>query len=341
MQVVGKQSAHYARSIASTMFSYDFLVVLNNSEASNLVKTCIHHINTLCSLPRFHVFQGVEVVSKAVRRFGASRMSYTLAVVEYTESVAHLPVIMDELATCGMICPILVALANPPGKTDSAAGKQLMAKFLYESRNQHLRMYSTCIHPNMSRSELQGVIQRCVYARELQRIHAYGGVPQRDAVILTRTSNPTLGGGLSSIYRAVLQLNGNRVTFIQVDCGWVSLFGFDLCDLHGKEICCLSGPATEMATLKKLESAVHNHENTCAFVVLYDNEANAHVQFAVVRPLGCDVKLNSQTPSSICLLSLGHPSIVGIIHSSWVIDQLIPQNSKLDHEEGHGKRLKL
>ncbi len=128
---------------------------------------------------------------------------------------------------------------------------------------------------------------------------------------------------------------------MQVDSGWISLFGFDLCDLHRKELCCLSGPATEVATMKKLESAVRNHEDACAFVVLYDKEANAHVQFAVVRPLGCKVKLNSQSSSSICLLSLGHPSIVGMIHSSWVIDQLIPQNSKLDREEGRSKRLKL
>ncbi len=158
-----KQSVHFARSIASTMFSYDFLVVLHNSEASDLVKACIYHINTLCGLPRFHVFQGVEVVSKAVRRFGASRMRYSLAVVECTESVAHLPVIIDELATCGMICPILVALSNPPGKTDSA-GKQLMTDFWYESSNCLVRMYTTCIHANMSRSELQDIIKRCVSA---------------------------------------------------------------------------------------------------------------------------------------------------------------------------------
>ncbi len=322
------------------MSSHDFLVVLHNSEASDLVKACIHHISTLCGPPHFHVFQGVEVVLKAVRRFGASRMRYSLAVVECTESVGHLPVIIDELATCGMICPILVAFSNPPGKTDSAA-TQLTMDFLYES-NDHMRTYATCIHANTSHSELQYIIQRCLFARELQIIHAYGGVSQREAIILSHTpSNPTLAGGLPSICRAVLQPNGKRVTFMQVDSGWVSLFGFDLCDLHGKELCCLSGPATDVGVLKKLESAVINNESTCVFVVLYDSEGNAHVKFAVVRPLGCkDRRLNSQSPS-ICLLSIGHPSIVGVIHSSWVIDQLIPQNSKTNEEEGQRKILKI
>ncbi len=323
------------------MSYYDFLVVLHNPEASDLVKECIHHISTLCGLPRFHVFQGVEVAfSKAVRRFGASRMRYSLAVVECTESVTHLPVIIDELETCGMICPILVAFSDTSGKTDSSATQSTM-DFLYKGNN-HLRTYTTCIHANMSHSVLQDIIQRCVFVRELQMVHAYGGVSQREAVILSHTpSNSTLGGGLSSICRAILQPNGKHVTFMQVNSDFVSLFGLDLCDLHGKELCCLGGPATEMSTMKRLVSAVINHENTCAFVVLYDNEANAHVQFAVVRPLGCKDGVNAQSPST-CLLSLGHPSIVGAIHSSWVIDQLIPQqHSKLDQEEGYNKTLKL
>ncbi len=323
------------------MSHYDVLVVLHNPDASDLVKVCIHYISRLCGLPRFHVFQGVETTfSKAVQHFGASRMRYSLAVVECTESVTHLSVIIDELEACGMICPILVVFSNTSGKTDdSPSTEQTAMDFLYKGHNL-LRTYTTLIHANMTHSVLQHTIQRCLFAQELQIVHAYGGVSQQEAVILSHTpSHSTLGCGLSSICRAVLQPNGKLVTFLQVNSGFVSRFGFDLCDLYGKDLCCLGGPATEDETMKRLESAVINHEDFCAFVVLYDSQADAHVQFAVVRPLGCKDK--SKGPP-ICLLSLGHPSVVGAMHSSWVIDQIIPQqDSELDQEQHYKKTLKL